>query len=175
MIRLTPDIPVEAREWRNDPRIWMWCRQNHLISEHDQETWLTKIANDPTIKMFGIYGDETEGGVVVPIGVCGLTSISLAHRSAEFSLYIAPGRQGAGYGNRALVALLKHGFWNLGLNRIWGDVFEGNQALEKFKTIGFKEEGILRQSYFKNGRFIDSTIISILRNEFDQLHRDNSN
>lgn len=160
MIKLTTDIPRQAREWRNLHEINKWCRQNHLISEYQHEQWLDKIETDQTIKMFGILDPVNE------VGVCGLTSINMLHRSAEFSLYIQPKEQGKNYGKEALIELIKYGFLNLGLNRIFGEVFEGNPSLEVFKSVGFKEEGKLRESYFKSGKFINSIIISVIRNEY---------
>lgn len=188
MIRLSPDIPAEARAWRNEPIIHNWCRQNHLISSAQQEDWLKKIETDPSVKMFAVMdiaesldemhrdpkGDKPHWksyDLEIPVGVCGLTSLSLIHRSAEFSLYIAPGYLGNGYAKPALLELLKYGFIQLGLNRIWGEVFAGNPALAIFKDLGFIEEGVCRQSYYKGGTFINSHIISILRGEYDDLYK----
>ena len=83
-MQLVAEIPKQAREWRNHPDVWKWCRQYTLISPKQHEKWLEKIENDPRIKMFGIKHNETE------LGVCGLTSIDKHNQSAEFSLYIAP-------------------------------------------------------------------------------------
>jgi RimJ/RimL family protein N-acetyltransferase len=169
MIRLDARIPGRAREWRNDPSIMQYCRQNELISEAKQEAWEKRILDDPSIKMFTIESDDPEINRI-PLGVCGFTSISMIHRHAEFSLYIAPEFNGKGYGREALLELLKYGFHNLGLNRTWGEVFEGNPALSMFLSVGFEKEGRCRQSYFKSGKFIDSTIISILRSEYDSRY-----
>lgn len=163
-VYLSADIPAEAREWRNQKAIWKYCRQNTLISQAGQEKWLERIENDPSIKMFGVNLVEDDKAV----GVAGLTSISLSNGSAEFSLYIAPNFQGKGYAKEALVMLLDHSFSDWRLERVWGEVFDYNlRAAKLFKDIGFKEEGVLRHSYFKEGKFINSTIISILRDEFE--------
>lgn len=164
-VKLCADIPVQARSWRNDLRIHRFCRQNHLISEAQQAAWLIKIEADPTIKMLGILGQYND-----PVGVCGFTSISTVHGSAEFSLYIAADQHGKGYGKAALIDLLHYGFIQMGLNRIWGDTFDHNPAMQMFLDVGFKKEGTLRQSYYKGGKFIDSHIISILRSEYDHLY-----
>lgn len=177
MIRLSADIPEQARQWRNTPAIMRFCRQNHLISDAQQQEWLDKIATDSSIKMFGVEVTEVDRTTepyqdygAFYVGVAGLTSISMVHRTAEFSLYIAPEYQSRGYGKDALIELIRYGFHNLGLNRIFGEVFHGNPAMKMFKEVGFVEEGHLRQTYYKEGRFIDSTIISILRSEYDVLY-----
>lgn len=182
-VALSADIPFKAREWRNDKRIRQWCRQYSLIDDRSQHLWEAKITTDPTIKMFGVElvtesrPEHYKVSNTVPlvmrveashsyIGVCGLTSINRVNQSAEFSLYIAPWAQGKGYGKEALSLLLEHGFKDHNLNRIWGEVFDGNPARLMFEELGMKHEGTLRQSYFRVGKFIDSHIVGILRGEF---------
>lgn len=160
-IRLSNKIPAEAISWRNDPRIWQWCRQYTLISEADQRKWLEKIESDPSIKMFAVTNIDK------PIGVAGFTSIDLHNRNAEFSLYIKPESHGQGFGEKALKTLLNHGFYDWGFERIWGETYEGNPAIKMFKRIGMKKEGTLRNSYFRNGQFINSHIVSILRESWN--------
>jgi diamine N-acetyltransferase len=157
---LTADIPFEARGWRNDREINRWCRQVGLISGPAQDDWEERSDADPTIRMFGVYDLKK------PIGVAGLTSIDLQNRSAEFSLYIGPEHQKKGYGAKALELLLYHGFEDMGLNRIWGEVFMGNPAMRMFQKLGFKVEGVQRETYWKHGEFIDSHMISMLAREF---------
>lgn len=161
-VYLSAHISPRARRWRNSPSVNKWCRQYTDITPDEHRAWKTRIAEDPTIRMFTVC--ETEKGEGV--GVCGLTSINHVNQTAEFSLYIAPSHQQMGYGSQALQTLVHHGFEALNLNRIWGEVFDGNPAMEMFKQVGFKLEGRLRQSYFRDGRFIDSYLIALLRGEW---------
>lgn len=164
---LVKDIPRDALAWRNAPIINKWCRQVTDISSFSHSRWLEKIETDPTIEMYGIL-DKSKVMVQMldlEIGVCGFTSINHINQSAEFSLYIAPKYQKKGFGADALRLLCNHGFKSMNLNRIWGEVFIGNPAMKIFQQLGFVLEGHLRQSYFKDGKFIDSEIISLLRGE----------
>lgn len=160
-IELWPTIPGNAIVWRNDPHIWKWCRQFTLIDGREQERWGEKISTDPTIKMFGVW--VSHDGV----GVCGLTSIDRVNQTAEFSLYIAPEFQNKHYGEDALRTLCRHGFRDHNLNRIWGEVFDGNPAMTMFEKVGFKREGVLKQHYFRDGKFIDAIRIGLLREDFN--------
>lgn len=148
------------RAWRNHPGVWRWCRQHDMISDYDQERWFKRQAEDPSIKMYKI---GTSQG---PVGVCGLTSIDPVNRRAEFSIYIAPEHQRKGLARRALNTLMAHGFRNLGLHNIWGESFDGNPAQDLFRELGFKEEGRRRNFYFRDGRFIDASLFSILEHEW---------
>ena len=127
--------------------------------------WLANIEVDKSIKMFGIYKEGEQA-----VGVCGLTSINHINRTAEFSLYIAPEHQQQGYGKEALETLLAHGFWAFNLNRIWGETFDENPAAEMFINLGMLPEGVLRESYYRDGKYIDSTIYSILAKEFNNMY-----
>ena len=160
MITLSPDISDQARHWRNRNEVRSWCRQHTLLSRDEHKRWLDGLVNDKTVKMYGILSDGVE------VGVCGFTSIDLINRNAEFSLYIAPQLQRQGFGAAALNVLINHGFLAFGFNRIWGETFEGNPAVKTFTKVGMVKEGTLRQSYFKQGKFINSHIYSILAQDF---------
>lgn len=161
-----------VRSWRNDYKIWKWCRQNDMISDYDQISWYERQSKDLTVKMYKIvfsFPKEEEGKErteIVPIGVCGLTSIDQINSRAEFSLYIAPPYQGNDLGEKALRLLLTHAFKNLALNLVWGEVFDGNPALTTFESLGFRREGIRRDFYFRDGKFIDAHLISIKASEW---------
>lgn len=157
-----------VRSWRNDHDVWRWCRQNDLISDAAQLRWFENQDQDRTIKMYKIMAAFKTADMPppLPVGVCGLTSIDATNRRAEFSLYIAPNYKGLKLGAGALRCLLTHGFKNLGLNLIWGEVFAGNPALQTFADLGFKKDGIRREFYFRDGEFIDSHLISIKSSEW---------
>lgn len=162
-IVLKADYNLEdARQDRNESEVWKFCRQHTLISLNEQTRWHERQSLDPSIKMFGIYRDPFPR----QIGICGFTSIDYLNRNAEFSLYIRKDARGCNYGENALKSLVRHGFEDWGFNRIWGEVFDFNEAGKSiFNKIGFRKEGTLRETYWKKGRFIDSDIISILARE----------
>jgi UDP-4-amino-4,6-dideoxy-N-acetyl-beta-L-altrosamine N-acetyltransferase len=153
----------DARHCRNNPKVRGWCRQVGLIDWRQQDLWFDRQSDDPSIKMFSILQTDSIGF----LGACGLTDIDHINRRAEFSLYIHPSRHGKGFGRRALLTLLKFGFDELNLNRIWGETMEGNFAINLFETIGFEREGTRKEFYFKNGHYLDAHLISIGRDQFN--------
>ena len=101
------------------------------------------------------------------IGSCGLTYINWVYRTAEFSITIGnKSYRSGGFGSDTLRTLIKYGFEELNLNRIWCEVYSNNAAIDIYKHIGFVEEGILRQNYYNEGRYWDSHIMSMLREEY---------
>lgn len=160
LVALRPEWGEQLREWRNHPSIRRWCRQVGLISPIDQKKWIEAQNADPTIRMFGVL--DQSGALC---GVCGLTSIDLVSRRAEFSLYVGKNFHGHGHGKRALKTLCLFGFEELGLNLVWGESFHGNKAIEMFKDVGFVYEGTRRDFYFKDGAFLDAHLYSVKRHE----------
>lgn len=152
---------------RNNPAIWKWCRQCDVIQVGQHVNWLQNVTSDTSkIRMYEIIDSQQE-----LLGVCGLTDIDHINRRAEFSLYILPEYHKKGFGRKALKTLFKHGFYNLGLNSIWGETYEGNPALELFLSLGMTHEGTRDEFYYRDGGFIDCHLISLTRSVFDDVEK----
>jgi RimJ/RimL family protein N-acetyltransferase len=168
----TLDKAPQARDWRNQKAIYNNCRQVGLISESNQKKWLE---TGDVQNMFAIFGQDVQceikaGGY---IGVAGLTSIHPTHRTAEISLYIALEYQSTvvkGTSGAIIKTLAAYAFEDMNLNRIFGETFATNTIeLLNLQELGFVTEGTLRQTYYKNGQYIDSVIQSLLRSDYDKL------
>jgi len=56
------------------------------------------------------------------------------------------------------------------LNRIQGDTVPGNSASEAVLTkLGFKEEGLLRESGYWKGQFHDLKCLGLLKSEYTEI------
>ena len=101
------------------------------------------------------------------IGHCGFFDIDKANCCAEISYCLKSGLWGQGIMTEALDAMLKFGFEDYGLNRIVAKVMKDNVGSVKvLQKLGFVHEGILRESLYKNGKYHDLMIFSILKNEY---------
>ena len=96
------------------------------------------------------------------IGTCQLHSISAVHRHAELQIRIGDVKQrGHGYGTDAVQLLLKFGFDDLNLHRIFLHVFADNKAaVRTYEKCGFKREGILRHAAHIDGRYVDDVLMA---------------
>ena len=160
----------QFRKWRNNPELRKYFREYLEISEEMQKTWYnSKVLNDKNQVNFEIHDLDTQK----LIGHCGLYYINWIHRHAEFGIYIGdPKYRGGGYGSDALRTLIKYGFNDLNLNKIWCEVYSNNQALGLYRHIGFKDEGVFRQHYFNEGKYWDSYLLSLLRGEHEMEEGD---
>ena len=173
-LRLVREISPKQKEWRNSKEIMMYTRGSEILSDKDQDKWLTRIGEDKSLHFFGI---EVEEKSTVPgwkkrpaiVGTCGLSDYSAIHRTAEFSLLIGPEYHRKGYGERALRELLTYGFDNLGLRIIWGETFVGNPAQKLFEKLGFVKTGVHRERYYKFGKVVDAICFDMKKEEWDDF------
>lgn len=160
------------RKWRNQPDLRKYFREFREISPEMQETWFSgRVLGNPNQFDFEIravvLGDITDCESFPLVGHASLNYVSWTNRSAEFGIYIGDKdyRKG-GFGADALRALLEYGFQSLNLNRIWCEVFSNNDAVEIYRHIGFKDEGRLRSHHFEDGKYWDSYMLGLLREEW---------
>ena len=67
--------------------------------------------------------------------------------------------------------MLNHAFNDLNLNRIQLRVLENNEsAINLYKAVGFKEEGLLREVVIKNNEYQNMFIMSILNMNLNIIH-----
>ena len=86
--------------------------------------------------------------------------------SAEIGYWIAEPFWGKGIASLALIALSKYAFEQFDLNRIFAGVFQGNKpSMRVLEKSGFVLEGRLRKSVYKENRFKDQLMYSILKEE----------
>ena len=102
------------------------------------------------------------------IGGTGLFSFDWTSRSAEAGISIYnPEYWGKGYGEESLNLLLRFAFLDLNLNRVGLEVFDFNKRAYKcYLKVRFKEMGRKRERQFINGKYHDSILMDILRDEW---------
>jgi RimJ/RimL family protein N-acetyltransferase len=89
-------------------------------------------------------------------------------RSAEFAIVVGDKKSwGSGIGRACTSFMLKFGFEDLQLHRIYLEVLETNERARKlYESLGFKHEGKLRHAQWKNGRYLDVHVMGILDDEW---------
>jgi len=157
----------QLRQWRNNPELRQFFREYREISKETQEKWFEeKVLGDPNQINFEIH--DNESGKL--IGHCGIFYIKWVYGTGEFGIYIGDNNfRGKGYGKSSLISLVNYGFETLSLHRIFAEVYSNNDAIKLYKKIGFKQEGILRQHVYKNGKYLDAYMIGLLKDEWSSL------
>ncbi|MGF1464191.1 MAG: GNAT family N-acetyltransferase [Maricaulaceae bacterium] len=154
------------RAWRNDPDLRQYFREYREISPDSQKRWYdTVVLGDDRTRMFAIV-ELTSGRL---LGACGLCWIDWLRRSADFSIYI--GADGLYidevFATEAARLLLRYGFDELGLHRVWAEIYAIDAPKREFlPSLGFQLEGRLREAHFTNGQWVDSLFYGLLAKEY---------
>ena len=99
-------------------------------------------------------------------GVVEIREIDREHAQAEISFWLAPEAWGRGFTSEALQAVLRYGFEDVNLNRMYAYHMTRNPASGRvLKKNGFRQEGVLRQRVRKWDVFEDVALWAILRED----------
>lgn len=152
-------------EWvknlRNHPQTWPYLGTFRFINSFQQKKWFEKINADET-KIYLIFGYKNKN-----LGLVRLTEIDRINRSMCIGGDILPKERKKGHAKYMYKLIFKLGFEVWGMNRLWLLVLATNDhALRLYKKLGFKEEGKQRKAIFRNGRYIDYIMMSILSEEY---------
>ena len=161
------DLPF-LMEWRNQTEFRKHFREyRELNSDMQNSLFEKKVLGDPGTIMFAIRSLEDDG----LIGCCGLCYINWVYRNSDLSLYI--GKDSAyiddiGYAAESCSLLFNYGFGELGLEKIWSELYEfDRKKLTLYQKLGMQIDGTLRRQYYYEGKWWDSKILSILRSEWE--------
>jgi [ribosomal protein S5]-alanine N-acetyltransferase len=100
------------------------------------------------------------------IGAIGLM-LKPEHDLGELGYWIGVPYWNNGYCTEACKAVMEYGFMTFGLNKIFANYFEGNEASGKvMKKLGMQYEARLRQHVKHWGKYKDLVTYGMLREEF---------
>ena len=116
---------------------------------------------------FGIHDQKSQK----LIGDIGISLIDVKNKHAEIGMTIGDKDYwNKGYGTDLVKAILKFCFIDLKLNKVYLDVWEENKrAIGCYSKCGFKKDGVLREHVFRDGRYHNKWVMSILKNEWSEL------
>lgn len=150
--------PVEAKdaefinEVRNASREWLHDNSYYTIDNtkewiKDCAWWIVEYNQEPV----------------------GYFRISEFDRQMYLGMDLHPKHRGKGIAYEAYQLFISKLFTNESLNKISLEVLSHNHiAISLYEKIGFVKEGVKRQEVYRNGEWLDSIIMSILREEWER-------
>lgn len=159
------DLTDVYRDWFNDSEVCLF-NSHHRFPNYGEnmKEYYERIVKARTNLILAIVDRETDRH----IGNVALQNIDFLNQNAEVAIIIGDKdfwSQGVGYD--ACSCIMRHGFTELNLHRMYCGVFENNAGMRKLALkLGFKQEGISREQVFKSGGFKDVVRYGILRHEF---------
>jgi UDP-4-amino-4,6-dideoxy-N-acetyl-beta-L-altrosamine N-acetyltransferase len=135
-----------------------------------QTRWYEKQLTDSSQENFIIEHKESN----LPIGMIGLYDINFKTGHAEWGRVIigAPQMLKHGYGREAIELVVKYAFDHLNLRRLACTALANNIAVVRlYERLGFRQEGILREYIYKDGRYIDVILFAMLHDEYKEIRK----
>lgn len=152
-----------VRENRNHLRPWLRWVDAHTKEAHSLDYIRYTHAQQDTQQalMLGIF--ETEK----LIGEVGMHLWEQELKKAQIGYWIAATHQGKGILNACLSRFFQYIFDHLGMNKLEVRFVPSNiRSAQLAERMGCKIEGVLRDSYFVNGRLENLVVTGILKKEW---------
>ncbi|WP_253691647.1 GNAT family N-acetyltransferase [Cellulosimicrobium protaetiae] len=184
MVRLRP---IEARDadrmWESlqDPESNRLTGTTAAFTRDQIDEWSATISDRDGRYDWAITAGAVRDGQLVSdemIGEIVLNDLDEDARSANLRLALLPNYRGRGYGREAIFEVLRFAFEGATdvegvrhegprLHRVSLDVLSINpRARMLYESLGFREEGRLRDVYRDGDGWADATVMSILEDEF---------
>lgn len=163
------DIPVMLN-WLKDPAFIENIYGSPLAAPSQTISNIHRMLNDNARDVTGsltLIGYRYDG---VPIGLFMFNNINWKNRSAELNAAIGSiEHRSAIYGGELYLLGLLVAFQELNLEKIYGYVYESNESSFRLSSFAGKKEGVLRKHFYRKGDYIDVTVFSLLRQEFEDF------
>ena len=153
------------RNWTGDAEVARYVSWEPHASEADSRAYLESVVagyGQPNYYNWGIVFEETL------IGSVGVARMSEADLNCEVGYCLGRRWWGRGIATEALRALVDFLFAQVNFHRIAAVHDPDNPASGRvMQKAGMAREGVLRQQRFLKGRFVDTVVYSILRDEWE--------
>lgn len=146
--------------WFNDATMSVNNQHHYFPNTFEQQHEILKTLNTRTKLQLGIVDRADDAKIC---GVVSLSDIDWIHRHAEIAGIQQTARTGS---NPALFLeawsiMLRHGFEQLGLQKIYGGAFHPHVVGALTRVYNFDIEGVRRRQVFKDGVFKDVTLLGV--------------
>lgn len=145
--------------WRNDSAVRRYMYTQHAISIEEHSRWFERASQDCTRHLLVFENNA------VPLGFINIHEISPGG-VADWGFYAAPDAP-KGTGRKLGQAALHYAFIQAGLHKLCGQALAYNERSIKFhRSLGFQQEGILRDQHFDGQSYHDVVCFGLLATEW---------
>jgi len=160
--RIAEQDSSRALAWRNSPEVAAFMYGDHWITQPEHDRWFSSVLQAEDRRYWII---ERDGA---PVGLANVVKIDTSNRRCDWAYYLAdPTTRGQGVGSCVEYLVIQHVFGPLGLNKLWCEVFDDNEAVWKLhERFGFVREALYRDHVIKGGRFRDVIGLGLLARDW---------
>lgn len=157
-----------STQWRNDDEVQdLMGGMKHFVSEAIEKKWIEDtLFNSNELRLAICLKNSKEY-----IGNIYATNINMVNRSCNIQIFIgAKQHWHKGYAKEAYMLLMEYLFNEMNMHRIFAHVLEENEAsLKLHQAVGFQQEGLLRETIYKHGRYHNQIILSCLKSDYENF------
>jgi ribosomal-protein-alanine N-acetyltransferase len=150
---------------RSDERVLEYLAKDPATSIEDASLFIKKI-NDLENNNDGITWAITLKDEEKLTGTICYWNITKEHYRAELGYALHPEFHGKGIMQEALSEILRYGFTIMKLHSVEARVDPMNEpSIKLLERNNFIREGLFKEDYFYNGKFLDTAVYSIISNK----------
>jgi RimJ/RimL family protein N-acetyltransferase len=151
---------------RNDPEVGTALGLHVPVTadQVERDYFEERVLGDDTITLLACVDDDR------PIGVVHLAlgRVQVVSGYGEMGIWLLPEYHGEGYGTEASATVIDYAFDELRLHRVLARAIATNAAsCRVWEKLGFTEEGVHRDEFFKDGAFVDVVYYGLLEDEWE--------
>jgi [ribosomal protein S5]-alanine N-acetyltransferase len=141
-------------------------------SEDETRAFLRRCVADaqltPRMKFEFAITERSSGAL---IGGCGIRLNPAEQRTGDFGYIFRRDRWGLGLATEAARELVRFGFEDLRMHRIWATCDVNNTAsAHVLRKVGLQLEGTMRENAFQRGRWRSTMLFAVLEEEYRTTH-----
>lgn len=149
----------------SDPEVMRYVGKHPHRSLEETRAALART-RDRFAKRDGLTWAITLRGEDRFIGSCCHWRLMKEHLRTEVGYDLLRAHWGRGLVSEALGAILDYGFTGMGLHSTEAQIDPANErSRQVLLRLGFRQEGLLRENFFFDGKFTDTAIFTLLRRE----------
>jgi len=159
----------KAHKFYNDPELQHFLSINAVmpLSREEEAAFIESCINPKDKNTSYTFAIETMRGEF--IGGCSYMRADMRNRTSFIGISIADKRYwGKGYGTAAMRELLKFLFLEKNLRKVLLEVYDFNKrGIACYEKLGFKQEGCLRQQFYRAGKYHDILVMALFSEDFN--------
>jgi [ribosomal protein S5]-alanine N-acetyltransferase len=153
--------------YQSDPRYlryYEWESRDEQCVREFLQMFFRQQSEEPRLK-FQLAVTLRENGAL--IGNCGIRLEKSGSRVGDIGYEFSPDYWGKGYATEAASEIVRFGFEELGLHRIWSwCIAENVGSWRVMEKLGMRREGFLRENEYFKGRWWNTLMYGILEDEW---------
>lgn len=146
--------------WRNSEGVRKHFIYQAMFTREGHLGWLRNVVEPGKAAQMIICESDTDK----PLGSVYIRDIDREHRKGEYGIFIGEdAARGRGIGTAAAKLMIRYGFEELKLHRLFLRVYADNmRAVRSYEKAGFVREAYLKDDVYVNGDFRDIILMAVL-------------